>query len=102
MDTIPERLDWLWFFGYDLNDEIPNHSVLSKARSRWGVSVFQSFFERIILQCAEANLIDGTKIFMDSSNIQVDTSSNYAWQKQTSGGEIFHKINHLCTHTVYP
>jgi len=23
MATIPERLDWLWFLGYDLDDEIP-------------------------------------------------------------------------------
>ena len=34
--TIPERLDWLWFLGYDLDSEVPNHSVLSKARRRWG------------------------------------------------------------------
>ncbi|MBK7551664.1 MAG: hypothetical protein IPI61_08380 [Syntrophaceae bacterium] len=32
MNTIPLRLDWLWFLGYDLDSEIPNHSVLSKAR----------------------------------------------------------------------
>jgi hypothetical protein len=31
IDTIPERLDWLWFLDYDLDDDIPNHSVLSKA-----------------------------------------------------------------------
>ncbi len=42
MLTIPERLDWLWFLGYDLDDEIPNHSVLSKARVRWGVAAFKS------------------------------------------------------------
>ena len=48
MDTIPERLDWLWFLDYDLDDEIPNHSVLSKARNRWGVDAFKSFFERIV------------------------------------------------------
>jgi hypothetical protein len=36
MVTIPERLDWLWFLGYDLDDEIPDNSVLSKARARWG------------------------------------------------------------------
>ncbi|MBE2214389.1 MAG: transposase [Opitutaceae bacterium] len=30
----PERLDWLWFLGYTLEDEVPNHSVLSKARAR--------------------------------------------------------------------
>jgi Transposase domain (DUF772) len=33
MRIIPERLDYLWFLGYGLDDEIPDHSVLSKARS---------------------------------------------------------------------
>ena len=42
MLTIPERFDWLWFLGYDLDDEIPNHSVLSKARARWGVKAFRA------------------------------------------------------------
>ena len=76
METIPERLDWLWFLGYDLDDEIPNHSVLSKARCRWGVQAFQSFFDRIVLQCVEAGLVDGTKLFMDGSMIQADASNN--------------------------
>ena len=30
---IQERLDYLWFLGYGLDDEVPNHSVLSKARA---------------------------------------------------------------------
>jgi len=47
METIPERIDWLWFFGYNLDSDIPNHSVLSKARKRWGQDVFRQFFERI-------------------------------------------------------
>lgn len=37
MDTLPERIDWLWFLDYDLDSEIPDHSVLSKARKKWGV-----------------------------------------------------------------
>lgn len=67
--TIPERLDWLWFLGYDLDDEIPNHSVLSKARVRWGVAAFKSFFERIVRQCVEAGLVDGSKLFIGASLI---------------------------------
>ena len=35
METIPMRLDWLWFLGYDLDSEVADHSVLSKARARW-------------------------------------------------------------------
>jgi len=58
METIPLRLDWLWFLGYDLDSEVPDHSVLSKARARWGVEAFQSFFERIVWQCVEAGFED--------------------------------------------
>jgi transposase len=76
MLSISERLDWLWFLGYDLDDEIPNHSVLSKARARWGVKAFKRFFERIVWQCVEAALVDGNKIFVDASLIDADASNN--------------------------
>jgi transposase len=76
METLPERLDWLWFLGYDLDTELPNHSVLSKARKRWGVEVFRGFFERIVFQCVKVGLVDGEKIFMDSSLIDADASNN--------------------------
>lgn len=76
MDTLAERLDWLWFLGYDLDSDIPNHSVLSKARKRWGVETFRSFFERIVWQCVEEGLVDGKKIFMDSSLVDADASTN--------------------------
>ena len=82
MSTIPVRLDWLWFLGYDLDDEVPNHSVLSKARTRWGMAAFQSFFDRIVTQCVYAGLIGGSKLFMDSSNIQVDASNNSVVNKE--------------------
>ena len=72
MSTIPVRLDWLWFLGYDLDDDTPNHSVLSKARSRWGVEAFRTFFENIVIQCVEAGLIDGSKIFTAASLVQAD------------------------------
>jgi transposase len=76
MDTLPERIDWLWFLGYDLDSEIPNHSVLSKARKKWGVEIFQGFFERIVWQCVEAGLVDGRKIFVDSSLVDANASNN--------------------------
>jgi len=43
METISMRLDWLWFLGYDIHTEVPDHSVLSKARARWGVEAFRRF-----------------------------------------------------------
>lgn len=75
METLPERIDWLWFLGYDLDSDIPNHSVLSKARKKWGVDVFSNFFERIVVQCVEAGLVDGEKIFVDSSLVDANASN---------------------------
>lgn len=75
MATLPERLDWLWFLGYDLDSAIPDHSVLSKARKRWGVELFKAFFERIVWQCVRAGLVDGSKIFIDSSLIEANAAN---------------------------
>ena len=85
METLPERLDWLWFLRYDIDSEIPDHSVLSKARRRWGVEVFKSLFERVIWQCVEAGLVDGRKIFMDSSLIEANASNNSIVDRQSLG-----------------
>ena len=76
MNTIPLRLDWLWFLGYDLDSQVPDHSVLSKARTRWGVQAFRSFFERIVWQCVETGLVDGEKLFVDSSLVDADASND--------------------------
>jgi transposase len=83
MATIPERLDWLWFLGYDLDDEIPDHSVLSKARARWGLAAFKAFFERIVWQCVDAGLVDGSKLFMDGCLIQANASNNSVVNKES-------------------
>lgn len=83
MATIPERLDWLWFLGFDLDDQIPDHSVLSKARARWGVAAFKSFFERIVWQCVDAGLVDGSKLFMDGCLIQANASNNSVVNKES-------------------
>lgn len=76
MRVIAERLDYLWFLGYGLDDELPNHSVLSKARKRWGTAVFQEFFTRIVSQCVAAGLVDGKKIHVDASLIEANASKD--------------------------
>lgn len=74
MRIIPERLDYLWFLGYVLDDAAPDHSVLSKARARWGVQVFESLFVRIVSQCAQAGLVGADKLHVDSSLIDANAS----------------------------
>src|SRR5258706_1049781 len=76
MERLPERLDYLWFLGYGLDEATPHHSVLSKARHRWGQVVFQRIFLRTIQQCVEAGLVEGTKIHVDSSLIDANASKD--------------------------
>ena len=83
METLPERLDWLWFLGYTLDSSIPDHSVLSKARARWGTDAFRRFFEQVVSQCVEAGLVDGSKLFIDASLIDADASNNSVVQTRS-------------------
>ena len=72
MRKLPLRMDWLWFCGYDLDEDTPDHSVLSKARKRWGPKVFERFFMNILEQCIVAGLVDGQTIYIDSSTIDAN------------------------------
>lgn len=76
MKIIAVRLDYLWFLGYGLDDEIPDHSVLSKARKRWGAAVFEGFFVQTVMQCVKAGLVDGKKIHVDSSLVTANASQD--------------------------
>jgi transposase len=74
MRVVGERLDYMWFLEFDLDEEVPNHSVLSKARKRWGSGVFEEVFVRTVGQCVEAGLVYGTKIHMDGSLIDANAA----------------------------
>src|SRR5438128_11276719 len=43
-EEIRLNLAYRWFIGYDLDETPPDHSVLSKARARFGVTTYLAFF----------------------------------------------------------
>jgi transposase/uncharacterized protein (UPF0179 family) len=93
MRVIPERLDYMWFLGYGLDDAIPNHSVLSKARKRWGQEVFVSLFSRVVAQCVSAGLVEGSKIHLDSSLVDANASLNSVHELDAAS---LAQIRHAC------
>jgi transposase len=76
MDQIPMRLDFLWFLGMDLESKVPDHSVLSKARARWGSEVFEKLFTRTIEQCVQAGLVEGKLLHVDSTIVKANASKS--------------------------
>ena len=59
MDQVNLNLAFRWYIGYDLDEPVPDHSSLSKIRDRYGLEVFQRFFEQIVERCIEAGLVWG-------------------------------------------
>ena len=66
------NLAFMWVVGYDLDEPTPDHSVLSKARRRFGVTVYQAFFTEIVRQCQRAGLVAGDRLFIDSTLVEAN------------------------------
>jgi len=74
MEEIQVNLAYRWFLGYDLDEAIPDHSVLSKARIRFGMEVFEAFFNRTVDLCQQASLVRGEAAFVDSTLMQANAA----------------------------
>jgi transposase len=72
MEMVNMRLDHRWYLGYDLNEDIPDHSSLSKIRDRYGLEVFQRFVERIVEMCIDAGLVWGKELYFDGTLIEAN------------------------------
>src|SRR3954470_14933760 len=69
-----DRLSVRWFLGYDLDEELPDHSSLTRIRKRYGLAVFRRFFEAIIEQCREAGLVWGKELYFDATQVKANAS----------------------------
>jgi transposase len=74
MEAAAMNLAHHWYLGYDLDETLPDHSSLSKIRSRYGVEAFQRFFERIVELCVEAGLVEGEELYFDATKVEADAS----------------------------
>ncbi len=76
MRQIDDRLSFRWFLGYDLDETIPDHSVISKALRRFGPELFRELFERSVAQCAAAGLVDSCLVHIDATTVKANASGD--------------------------
>jgi transposase len=74
MRDVQVNLAYRWYLGYDLDEEIPDHSILSKARRRFGTAFFEQFFEFTLGRCQDAGLVAGQNVLIDSTIVQANAS----------------------------
>lgn len=75
------RMDILYFLGYDLGEELPWHSTLSRTRQLYGQEVFCELFRRVLGQCIEKGMVSGKRQAVDGVYIKANASLDSMVQK---------------------
>jgi transposase len=64
IETASLNLAHRWYLGYPLDEDLPDHSSLTRIRQRLGVDIFQRFFEKVVDLCQEAGLVWGRELYI--------------------------------------
>jgi transposase len=73
-EEISYNLAYRWYCKLNLEDNVPDHSSLSRIRDRYGVKIFEIFFDKVVEVCRRTGLVKGERIITDSTLIDADAS----------------------------
>ena len=76
------RLDILFFLGYDLDENLPWHSTVSRTRQLYDEPLFEELFSKVFTMCVESGMVSGHTQAVDSAYIKANASMESVEQKQ--------------------
>lgn len=76
------RLDILYFIGYDIDEELPWHSTISRTRQLYGEEVFLKLFREVLKQCIDKGMVRGKRQALDSALIKANASLDSLAEKE--------------------
>ena len=74
IDHCSMRLDILYFVGYDIDEELPWHSTISRTRQLFPESVFEKVFTKVLKLCIEKGMVGGHTQAIDSAPVKANAS----------------------------
>lgn len=74
------------FLRLESRDRVPDHSWLSKTRSRLPHEVHQAIFDWVLAQIAEAGLVKGERIGVDASTLEANAALRNIVRRDTAEG----------------
>ena len=77
-DSLSIRL----FLGYDVHEELPWHSTISRTRSLYGEEVFLSLFKEVLSMCVSKGMVRGKRQAVDSVFIKANASMDSLVEKE--------------------
>src|SRR5215208_1013143 len=72
IETAGLHLAHRWYLGYALDEDLPDHSSLTRIRQRLGIDIFQRFFEQVVDLCQEAGLVWGRDLYFDATKVEAN------------------------------
>lgn len=75
-------LDVRFFLGYDLNEELPWHSTISRTRQLFGEEVFLGLFQSVLKLCVNKGMVRGRRQAVDSAFIKANASMDSLVEKE--------------------
>jgi len=93
MEQVQVNLAFRWYIGYDLDEDVPDHSSLSKIRERYGLAVFRRFFEHIVQLCIDAGLVWGQEVYFDGTRVEAN-AANESYVRNFEY-DLYHHLNVL-------
>lgn len=82
IDHAALRLDILFFLGYDIDEQLPWHSTLSRTRKLYGEEVFLSLFQKVLSLCISKGMVSGKRQAIDSAFIKANASIGSLVEKE--------------------
>ena len=78
IEEIEVNLAYRWFLGLGFTQPVPHFTTFGKNYKRRfeGTDLFEQIFEKILMQVAEAGLIDSRVIFVDSTPVKAHANRN--------------------------
>lgn len=76
------RMDVLFFIGYDIDEELPWHSTLSRTRGLYGEEVFKELFKKVLSLCVNKGMVSGKRQAIDSAYIKANASMDSLLEKE--------------------
>ena len=76
------RMDILFFLGYDLEEELPWHSTISRTRQLYGEEVFKEMFTKVLSLCVSKQMLSGRRQAIDSAYIKANASMDSLVEKE--------------------
>lgn len=68
------RMDILFFLGYDIDEELPWHSTISRTRQLFPEPVFEEVFTKVFQLCVDKGMVSGHTQAIDSAPVKANAS----------------------------